>query len=50
MLVQMVLFTNDEMVLYLFDEDQNTYNYEAMVYHRRILVVSYISLYLLIPN
>ena len=29
MLVPMALFTNDEMVVYLLDEDQNTYNYEA---------------------
>ena len=29
MFVQMVLFTNDEMVVYLLDEDQNKYNYEA---------------------
>ena len=29
MFVQIVLFTNNEMVVYLLDEDQNKYNYEA---------------------
>ena len=29
MFVKIVLFTNDGMVLYLLDEDQNKYNYEA---------------------
>ena len=28
MFVQMVLFTNDEMVVYLLDKDQNKYTYE----------------------
>ena len=41
----MALFTNDEMVVYLHNGDQNKYNYAADGKPLRILVISYISLY-----
>ena len=37
----MVLFTNDEMVVYSLDEDQNKYNYEALALYNCIDTIKY---------
>ena len=44
MFVHMALLTNDEMVVYFFDKDQNKYNYEDDDIHRRMIFASYLGL------